>query len=149
MDVVVQIFKSLGVDETIYLQLVVILFFLCAFYFVFIDSLRTILHNRKQNTVGAEDLTSDILKKAQINEEKFQKRVQDKLQSVNSEYNENRSQINKLNDQQFKETETKLMSEYQSGIKIIESDYQTAKNKISNELSELSFKLVDKIRSGK
>ncbi|MDH4466739.1 MAG: hypothetical protein QE271_01670 [Bacteriovoracaceae bacterium] len=149
MDVVVQIFKSLGVNETIYLQLAFILFFLIAFYFLFIDSLRSILIARKQNTVGAEDLTSEIIKKAIANEEKYQRNVQDKLQSVNSVYNENRSQINKINDQEFKATETKLMAEFQGAMKVMESDYDSAKNKISSEISDLSGKLVDKIRSGK
>jgi hypothetical protein len=149
MDVIVQIFTSLGVDHSFYYQLSIILFFLISFYFLFVDRLRTILINRKKNTVGAEDVTSEVLNIAIANEEKFQKSIQDKLNLVNVKYNDERSKVNKVNDSKFKDSESRFQLQYQSGMQVIEGEYHAARTKLGSEIEELSQKLLEKIKSGK
>jgi F0F1-type ATP synthase membrane subunit b/b' len=149
MDVIVQIFSSLGVDQSFYYQLVLVIFFLASFYAVFVSDLRRVLMDRKVNTVGAEDKSQEITTQAIRNEEKFQKSVQEKLSEVNEKYNKERAVITKFNEQEYHEAEAKNLAEYDTKLSQVESEYKNSKTKLATDVEELSQLLMTKIKSGK
>ena len=149
MDVVIQIFSSLGVDHSFYYQLGLVIFFLFSFYFLFVADLRRVLEQRKTNTVGAEDISQDINAKAQANEEKYQNSVQAKLNLSNERYTQERLLLTNDSNKTFKEFEQKHLNEYQNSLSKVEKEYQSSKAQLNSDVETLSELLVNKIKSGR
>ena len=148
MDMVVDIFKQLGADESLVYQFVIIVVLFYLTKYLFLNHLQAILDNREDKTVNLEGAAEK-----QFNEiEKIQKTYKEKIQSatkdlkLSSEMKKN--EITKREEATYKNHEAEANTFIEASRKELENEVNTKRESVLNEAEELASRLVDRVVKG-
>ena len=148
MDMMVDIFKQLGANESLMYQfgIVVVMYFLTKF--LFLDHLQKVLDTREDKTVNLEGNAEKQF--AEI--DKLQKEYKEKMLTVNKSLKEkadkSKNEIIKTHEKKYRSEEEQVNSFIEKSRKEIESEIEEKKDKIMQEAEQLASNLVQRMTKG-
>jgi len=145
MEMIVTIFKSLGVDQTVFIQFITLIVVFIILSHMLFDRLQAVLELREGKTTKLEGSAHAIYKKAEELTEQYKAHVEKTHQESQIKANSKKNEIMTLERSKIKETEDKLAAEYEEKKKVILNDYKTTREKSLTEVEGLAKNLVDKL----
>jgi len=141
----VEIFGSLGVDKTVFIQLAILLvtFAICT-TFIF-PRLQDVLELREKKTVKLEGSAHDLYKKVEELKEKLKVEIEQTHQKEHAASSAKKSELLASNANELKALEEKLSKEYDQKRQNVLAQFKTKKEKVLLEVESLSQNLVEKL----
>ena len=145
MDMVLTIFKSLGVDQTVFIQfaILIIIFFLVST--LLFTKLQEVLELRETKTTKLENNAHAIYKQADELAEQYRAKVE-KTHQESHHFNQKKKLDIQLNEKEkIKNAEEQFTKEYEEKRQIILKEIMAQKSSLMSKVDELSGSLVEKL----
>ncbi len=145
MDIILTIFKSLGVDQTVFIQagLLIVIFSLVST--LLFKKLQEVLELRETKTVKLESTAHAVYKQAEELAEQFKARVEKTHQESHSQNQKKRSDLNNSEKDKLKKAEAEFTKEYEEQRSKNLRELAEQRSKLLSKIDELSGNLVDKL----
>ena len=145
MDLVLNILKQLGANESLFFQFGIVLVAFFTAKVLFIDHLQAVIERREDKTIKLE---GDAEK--QFDEiTKIKNEYKEKIQSASKEMREklevNKTEIIKKEESRYRESEAEINAYFEKTRKEVEVEINEKKTEILNEAEKLASNLVKKI----
>ena len=145
MDMIVTIFKSLGVDQTVFLQFITLIIVFILVSNLLFSRLKEVLDLRETKTTKLEGDAHQIYKKADELKEQYKAKIEKTHQESNHHAQTKKNQFLKESRDLIKSAEEKLNAEYESKKATILANFKNKREKSLAEVDSLSKNLVDKL----
>ena len=145
MDMVLTIFKSLGVDQTVFIQfaiLIVMFFLISALLFT---KLQEVLELRETKTSKLEGNAHAIYKQADELAEQYRAKVEKTHQDSHHFNQKKKADLNIIEKEKLKTAEDKFSNEYEEKKLIIKKEIEAQRASLLSRVDELSGDLVLKL----
>lgn len=145
MQTILNIFISLGVDQTVFIQfaLVVVIYFILKF--TFFSKLQEVLDTRENKTTKMESGANKKFTEAEALAAKYRAEIEKTDSEALNIITTKKNDVLAAQKAQVKSTEKALNSEYETKRKELEAEYNSKKNAILSQADSLSNDLVQKI----
>lgn len=148
MDIITSLFKALGIDSTVWFQLLSFLIaYLALSNLVFKPYLKA-FHERERRTVGSEESAIRIVEEAQQLQLNFEARAKHLNSEIRSVYEAHRSEATKQYEKQVEVARAESASALDSARTKISSEVQAARKALSAEIPAVSRAIASRL-SGK
>ena len=145
MDMILTIFKSLGVDQTVFIQfaiLIVIFFLVSSLLF---SKLQEVLELREVKTTKLENTAHAIYKQADELAEQYKARVEKTHQDSHHANQKKKTDITLAEKEKLKSAEEQFSKEYEEKRSKILAEVAAQKATLMSKVDELSGSLVEKL----
>jgi F-type H+-transporting ATPase subunit b len=145
MDMILTIFKSLGVDQTVFIQfctLIAIFFLVSNLLF---SKLQEVLVLREDKTTKLEGNAHTIYKQADELAEQYKARLEKSHQDSHHSNQKKKSEIANLHKEKIKMAEDQFSKEYEEKRAVILTEVAAQKATLMSKVDELSGNLVSKL----
>lgn len=145
MDMILTIFKSLGVDQTVFIQfatLIVIFFLVSNLLF---SKLQEVLALREDKTTKLEGNAHAIYKQADELAEQYKARVEKTHQDSHHNNQKKKSELTSIEKEKLKKAEEEFNKEYDEKRAKIVAEVAAQKAALMSKVDELSGSLVSKL----
>jgi F-type H+-transporting ATPase subunit b len=145
MDMILTIFKSLGVDQTVFVQaaILIVIFFLVSN--LLFSKLQEILELREERTSKLENNAHAIYKQADELAEQYRANVEKTHQESHQLNQKQKAEISSAEKQKIKTTEDQFSLEYEEKRTKILEEVSQQKSYLLAKVEELSGNLVEKL----
>ncbi|MBT3234757.1 MAG: hypothetical protein HN353_02290 [Bdellovibrionales bacterium] len=145
MDMIIGIFQSLGVDQTIFIQFGVILVFYVVISQILFKKLLTVLQERENKTVGLVEAAALQSQAADELASKYQDEVAQAYRQSQTRIESVRSKIKNENLEIVQKEEHSLQVRYQKAKEHSISEVEVVRGNLMKSSDELTQSLVEKI----
>ena len=145
MDMIITIFKSLGVDQTVFIQFVILIVIFAVVSNVLFERVKTVLEYREGKTTKLESTAHAVYKQADDLAEQYKARVEKTHQDSHHEAQKKKMEIAHREREIIKNAEDNINKEYEEKRSALLSEMSAIKNKNLKEVDQLSSSLVDKL----
>ncbi len=142
---IVTIFKSLSVDQTVFIQFVSLLIIFIILSTVLFNRLKDVLDHRENKTTKLEDNAHAVYKKADELAEQYRAHVEKTHHESQVKSSKKKSDILTNEKSLIKEAEEKLTKEYEEKRAMLEKEFSEKRKSALAQVAELSSQLVTKI----
>jgi len=145
MQTILNIFISLGVDKTVFIQfaLVVVIYFVLKF--TFFSKLKEVLDTRENKTTKMESGANKKFTDAEALAAKYRSEIEKADEEALKIVTSKKSEVLSSQKAQVKSTEKALSGEFEAKRKELEADYASKKVSLLSQAESLSNELVQKI----
>ena len=145
MGMILTIFKSLGVDQTVFIQasILIVVFFLVST--LLFKKLQEVLELREYKTTKLESSAHAIYKQAEELAEQYKARVEKTHLDSQSANHKKKAEINLNAKEKLKNAEEQFTKEYEAERLKILKEISDQKGILFSKVDELSGNLVDKL----
>ena len=148
MDMVLEIFKQLGADETLWIQLAIVIVMLILSKFLFLTHMQEVIETRQDKTVGLEGDADKELEKVNKLSEEYKAKILAANKSTRLKGEEEKNIISKDLEGKYR-TEEKTVNDYiDESRKTAQDRVAEQKDKVLAEAGKLAISLVQKITKG-
>ena len=148
MEMVLGIFKQLGADETLWIQLGIVIVVLTLANFLFLGHLQDVIEKREEKTVGMEDSAQKQLEEVNKLSEEYKSKVSLTHKEVREKIESEKNSISKDLESKYR-TEEKTVNDYiDESRKAAEVKVSEQKEKVLSQADELALSLVQRITKG-
>ncbi len=148
MEMIVSVFKQLGVNESLIYQFAVVLVVYFLAKFLFLDHMQKLLDLREDKTVNLEGAAEEQFAKI----EKDQKEYKEKMITVNKRLKETldtkKAEVVKSEEAKYRAEEKEVNAYIETARKEVEQEIAGKKESILKEAEQLSTGLVQKLTKG-
>lgn len=142
---IVKIFESLSVDQTVFIQFVSLIIIFIILSTVLFNRLKDVLDHRENKTTKLEDNAHAVYKKADELAEQYKAHVEKTHHESQLKSSKKKSEILNNEKSLIKEAEEKLNKEYEEKRMALEKEFAQKRETALAQVSELSLQLVTKI----
>lgn len=145
MDMILTIFKSLGVDQTVFIQfaILIVMFFLISS--LLFTKLQEVLELREIKTTKLENTAHAIYKQADELAEQYKARVEKTHHDSHHTNQKKKTDITSTEKEKLKSAEEQFSKEYEEKRSKILDELATQKATLMSKVDELSGSLVEKL----
>ncbi len=145
MEMIITIFKSLGVDQTVFIQFVSLIIIFTLVSNLLFKKLKEVLELREKRTVKLEGNAHAVYKKADELAEQYRAHIEKTHQESHLHTQKKKAEALDKEAKIIKETEEKLQKDYEEKRAKLLADFNSHKAKSLEEVDSLSKKLVEKL----
>lgn len=145
MEMIVTIFKSLGVDQTVFIQLVSLIIIFVILKTLLFGKLKEVLDLRDKKTIKLEGAAHAVYKKAEELQEQYKAHIEKTHQDSHLKTQKVKNDLREKESKKLKETEELLAREYETKRSAMVSDINAQRSKSLAEVETLSKNLVEKL----
>ena len=148
MDMVLGLFKELGADETLWIQLAIVISMLILSKYLFLTHLQDVIETRETKTVGLEGDADKQLEAVTKLSEEYKSKMNSANKEVRSKIESEKANIARDVEAKYR-TEEKTVNDYiDESRKSAQAKVAEQKEKVLGEAGELAISLVQKITKG-
>lgn len=148
MDMVFDILKQLGADETLWIQLGIIVVMLVVSKFLFLTHLQTVIEKREEKTVGLEGTADKQFDEVNKLSDEYKNKIQSANKEVRSKVENEKANLAKELEAKYR-TEEKSVNDYiDESRKLSQAKIAEQKDKVLSEADDLALNLIQKITKG-
>lgn len=148
MDMVLNIFKQLGADETLWIQFGIVVVMLVLSKILFLTHLQNVIEQREQRTIGLEGDADKQLDAVKNLSEEYKAKINSANKDVRKKVDSEKNKITKELESNYKAEEKTVNDYVDEARKNAESKVLEQKEKVLSEADELSLSLVQRITKG-
>lgn len=137
---------SLGVNDTVWIQLAITFIFLLIVRYVFIKDLTRVLTQRELNTQGAIEEAEKLHQEADVTKKRYEKILNENIVQLNNEYAIERKSVKDEIDKNYKIKEESVLKEYKNSIDKKVSEFSALEKQVQGGAQILADELLQKIR---
>jgi F-type H+-transporting ATPase subunit b len=145
MDMILTIFKSLGVDQTVFIQFVILIAIFFLVSNLLFSKLQEVLALREEKTTKLEGNAHAIYKQADELAQQYKAKVEKTHQDSHHANQMKKSEISNLHKEKIKKAEDEFSKEYEEKRKVILAEVGAQKATLMSKVDELSGSLVSKL----
>lgn len=145
MEMIVTIFKSLGVDQTVFIQFISLIVIFTLVSNLLFKKLKEVLDYRESKTIKLEGNAHAIYKKADELHEQYKAKIEKTHQDSHHVSQQKKNEIIKKENDLIRKAEQEITAEYESKRNAMLNTFKENKEKTLAEVDSLSKSLVDKI----
>lgn len=145
MDTILNIFKSLGADETFFYQLALVIIFYFALKMSLFSKLQEVLDLRENKTTKLDGNANKKFAEAEQLSLKYKSELEKANQEAYSIVSQKRNEALNQQKKKVKEVEARLNSEVEEKRKEFMAELEVHKTNILKEADSLSSELVNKL----
>ena len=145
MEMIVAIFRSLGVDESVKFQFVILMITFIGLSTILFSRVRAVLDLRESKTTKLEGTAHAVYKKAEELSEQYSAKIEKSHQESHINSQKKKQELLKTRNDFVKDAEAKLAAEYESKKTNMLSDYKNKREKSLAEVDGLSNSLIEKL----
>lgn len=145
MDFVLNILTSLGINQTVFIQLAIFVITFIASYFIFIERIQRVIENRVDKIINVDREAEKRIQEAKKLQDKYNKEINDTNKMMQEEFRENKVAINKEGKAKLDIAQTETEAYLQEAQRENQEAMSKYKDKLKNEVNEISELLVNKI----
>jgi F-type H+-transporting ATPase subunit b len=145
MEMIVTIFKSLGVDQTVFIQLVSLIIIFVILKTLLFGKLKEVLDLRDKKTIKLEGSAHAVYKKAEELQEQYKAHIEKTHQDSHLKTQKVKNDLREKESKKLKETEELLAREYETKRSAMVSEINAQRSKSLAEVETLSKNLVEKL----
>lgn len=145
MEMIVTIFKSLGVDQTVFIQLVSLIIIFVILKTLLFGKLKEVLDLRDKKTIKLEGAAHAVYKKAEELQEQYKAHIEKTHQDSHLKTQKVKNDLREKETKKLKETEELLAREYETKRSAMVLDINAQRSKSLAEVETLSKNLVEKL----
>ena len=145
MDTITNIFSSLGVDQSIFIQFPIVIVLYFVLRFLFLDKLQEVLDMREAQTTKLESSADEKFKEAEKLESEYSTRIDKAQVDAYKKFNEQREKALARQKQQIKDHEEKINDQLEQKRTELFSEMEIKKAEVMKTADGLSQNLVEKI----
>jgi F-type H+-transporting ATPase subunit b len=145
MEMIITIFKSLGVDQTVFFQFVSLIIIFILVSNLLFTRLKDVLEMREQKTVKLEGNAHFIYKKADELQEQYKAHVEKTHQENHQNSQNKKNEILKKAQDKINEAEAKFTMEYNSKKTTLLAEIKSNRERSLSEVDNLSKNLIEKL----
>ncbi len=142
---IVTIFKSLGVDQTVFIQLVSLIIIFVILKTLLFGKLKEVLELREKKTVKLEGAAHAVYKKAEELQDQYKAHIEKTHQDSHLKTQKIKNDVREKESKRLKETEELLAKEYDSRRATMVGEISAQRTKSLAEVEGLSKNLVEKL----
>lgn len=148
MDMVVDIFKQLGANESLVHQFIIIVVMFYLTKFLFLNHLQEVLDVREDKTVNLEGSAEKQFEEISKIQDAYKEKMQTVNKEIKADYEDKKNTIVKREESVYREKESEINSFIEKSRLEIESEIKEKKDKVMNDAEQLAGGLVQKITKG-
>lgn len=145
MEMIITIFKSLGVDQTVFYQFVSLIIIFTLLSNILFTRLKAVLDLRESKTTKLEGSAHAVYKKAEELAEQYKAHIEKTHQDSHLASQKKKNEVLDKEAKKIKETEEQLAREYETKRLSMLADFNSKKQKALSEVESLSKSLVEKL----
>jgi F-type H+-transporting ATPase subunit b len=145
MEMIVTIFKSLGVDQTVFVQFISLIIIFTLLSNLLFGRLKEVLELREKKTVKLEGSAHAVYKKADELAEQYKAHIEKTHQDSHLAAQKKKAEALDVENKLIKETEEQLAKEYEMKRLAMLAEYNSNREKTLKEVDSLSKSLVEKL----
>jgi F-type H+-transporting ATPase subunit b len=145
MDMILTIFKSLGVDQTVFIQFFTLIVLFIILSNTFFSRLKEVLDLRESKTTKLESNAHAVYKQADELAEQYKANIEKKHQESHLNSQKKKSEILNTEKDLLKQAEEKLTAEYESKKASLLKEFADKKEVAMKSVDTLATNLVEKI----
>ena len=145
MDTVLTIFRSLGVDQTVFIQFGIFMVLFLALKSIFFNRLQSVLELREGKTTKLESEANKKLNEAQELEKKYKTLIDKAYSEAQEQFNRQKNEAIREQTMTFKEVESEVNSKLESERKDFEKQLEKKKSEVMMNADGLAKSLVEKL----
>lgn len=145
MDMILTIFKSLGVDQTVFIQFVILIIIFTLVSNLLFSKLKEVLIMREMKTTKLESSAHAIYKKADELAEQYKAKVEKTHQESHQANQNKKNEINIVEKDKLKNAEQEFTKDYEAKKNKILEEISIQKTSLLSKVDELSGNLVEKL----
>lgn len=145
MEMIVTIFKSLGVDQTVFIQLVSLVIIFVILKTLLFGKLKEVLELREKKTVKLEGAAHAVYKQAEELQDQYQAHIEKTHQDSHLKTQKIKNEVKEKENKRLKETEELLAREYEAKRAAMVNEINAQRTKSLAEVENLSKNLVEKL----
>jgi F-type H+-transporting ATPase subunit b len=145
MDMILTIFKSLGVDQTVFIQFVILIVVFSLVSNLLFKKLQEVLELRESKTTKLENTAHAIYKQADELAEQYKAHVEKTHQESHHANQKKKAELASAHKDKLKNAEEQFTKEYEEKRELILKEIENQKQALMSQVGELSGSLVDKL----
>ncbi len=148
MEMVVDIFKQLGANESLVHQFVIVVVMFYLTKFLFLDHLQRVLDNREDKTVNLEGSAEKQFEEITKIQNEYKEKMQSITKSLKAKSESSKTEIIKREESKYREHEKEINSFIETSRKEVEAEIKEKKDKVLEDAEQLASGLVQKMTKG-
>ena len=148
MDMILDILKQLGADQSVWYQFAIIIILFYVTKFLFLEHLQALIEKREEKTVGLEASANKQFEEISKIQSEYKNKISKANKEIRNDFETLKNEIIKKEETKYREQEAKINNYIEESRVKIEAEINNKKSEIMNEAEQLSISLVAKITKG-